>query len=1405
MISNTNRKSVSCHDVSESCFTQNNNEHYQQHWRQWEKSAPQGSGEFRDTAVARMIECLENKSACLDLSHLQLKTLPDALPPHITSLTLTGNFFTHVPEKLLPLLTQNTSPETSPLLNNQEPWQVSGKTYRLAIEDELEKRDQATSWSQPSVAAKAGAILAGAGLLAGFGSWFFYHRTAQGTPAASNDNDIADSKDFSLPFAQPLLLTSTLQPPISDKRAIEQGVVKFLRKEKTITGKKLDKEAIIAAAADWLFPKNSPGEPPERVISFARQILLAAGRYGGQQKEKLSLQQAKAVNRQWFFTTLLGSSLREYVARKISEQKNPQDCKLGDVSNWLSTPELNSSLLLRTARIPSSRWTSFTTMLKTFIHAEIPVLNKHKFIGAREQLFSSYDFLSLCTGVDYLTSLGIADNFTFKEMTTTGATIWGKMISNDTSPELLPYLVTPSLWYIAQTTPDLVKNTPKKYVKDAVSTVMEIWKSAQQRANQLEDNISNYRAALNAWDSKGNLAEKFIAICPQQKLLYILPSGESGLSEEQKNQKIRENAKERYLLGTEPPCRHPSVPEKLTSEYERVTQNIADAWKNLDSILIDNALINAAKDVYDFIFSSETVLRPAFLHMRTHRTPASGLGGMARADDIFISLENTDLISAQNKNDKRIYGLRRGKKGEYTLIRLDRNVDTYIKNGLLSNPQFWRQYTITENKTTGISKVLAAGYEFTFEVNTDLGTRLWLTPDRGNRYLVEFYSSQHRNYFYNALYDKGNTYSQTEQIWNSAKHIIPFYDCIEGLAGGKVMQVAEALPSCMLDALSLIPVVGQISALGGKFGLSLIQSIRSGVFKASKGALMKNMAKTAIHNTVLPSHEEVQSVLKNTLRALDPGLEWIYRTNSPAGRLTEAISDTLLAEKIKRYTPTQPSEPPAGLRKARLPNNGPLVSVKKTDGNRWVMANPQTGEASGRYYTLKNKQLTELDLRPHRLGTAPVDDGSVAKPPEQGTGLMQVPAGYNQIPLVTDRGNYWYDARSLTNRIINLKTSQKTNTELQKLEKFLDEPPVIMAPPAQVDEVIISTISTWYAGHHWRAWKGATQKVSGIIPEWLINMQANVHAHLEGSISYLEKTATLIRNNINSSNLLKTSSGEYLSALLATTNHAVISEALKCLLSTVERSEKFIKASRKMGYENVIIVSSDPIPDPEHPGEYISTIEPAQLKEIPIATVIQRDPYARIMIYADRYQCKDFSGIEGVAPPNTNTKGFLTTDILHETSHLVSFSEDNILAFYPQAGTLHSGEEIKHVFDANFEGNIKEIPIAFTHTNLMIMFDRIKYQQGITNTLDINSIKDAIKNDDMLRANIMLTDAHILSTIIRDFANGIPFRATIRAKRETANTQQNNNMTTRGFYNESIVDWLAIINAQSLRELVALT
>lgn len=700
-------------------------------WQAWARQALPGSGEFREIAVERLLDCLNNKSAKLDLSELELTSLPDFLPPHIETLLVNNNQLAELPAQFPASvetvfaannpLTQHTieslqammeaadyqgpvihlfdegdanNERTSLLADEEKALQAvlsRGRAIHIMVEEEKAARRALKDSFTPRTSLLAGGILAGIALISGmavylrrhWSSLAANHYPAGNTLVTRGNMDAVNAPSLplaqavmagttapSLPQAQAIMADTTVPPaipqqtrPLADRVAAEK-IIAFLRSETTdIPATAATREEALGYLAGWLFPAGKREAESENVLKLAKFILRCAGDYGGKESEPLSLRMANGVVRQWAINTLLQKPLREYIAEKIAADKTGRYQTVGSLTQLISMPALYFARQLDINHIPAVGWDAFKVMWNAFIKAEIPLADTDKFAEVQNKKFTEYEFLALYAGALYLQDLQKLDTFNLQQITETGATLWGQMVSGRSGTDLLPYIITPALWFTAGSAPQRLNNLSGSYAQSVIPAVLEQWQAAQQQAHKIKGYIKAYEDALEVWTNKGALADKFIARCPLDKIMYLPNRADDYLTQQQINDKIRAGAKERYLLYDTPPCWQDNVPPSLTHEYKRVTTNVASNFKKLEKVLIEGALFSAAKAEVDFLCSATSKVYPASLKMRT-ATPTDvmgpvAFGGATWAADIFVQLVNTEIFAVIDNNEERIYGLKK--------------------------------------------------------------------------------------------------------------------------------------------------------------------------------------------------------------------------------------------------------------------------------------------------------------------------------------------------------------------------------------------------------------------------------------------------------------------------------------------------------------------------------------------------------------------------------------------------------------------------------------------------------------------------------------------------------------------------------------------------------------------------
>lgn len=701
----------------------------------------------------------------------------------------------------------------------------------------------------------------------------------------------------------------------------------------------------------------------------------------------------------------------------------------------------------------------------------------------------------------------------------------------------------------------------------------------------------------------------------------------------------------------------------------------------------------------------------------------------------------------------------------------------YIKYGLLSHQHFWPNYRIVGDK------VKARGYEFSFEIRVWAERELYQKREPGSGPFIEYFSEKSRQAFYNKLFQSGNIRSQTENFWLALKPIIPFYGCIEGLASNVPLEKTQAVFSCFLDVLSLIPVVGQATALGGKFGLSLAQGMRSGVLKISQGATAKAAASALVAGVTLPAAAEMRALLVTALRAFDPGFELLLRGGAQAARIGAGVSDPALAAKLQQVA-RQTAHHTSPWQMAKLPESGTEVSIKQVGANVWVRVNPDTGEGFGHYYSLHDDQLAAIEVEYSPQASLPAGAQVAAPEPV----LLQTVSDYRQLPPVPGHASWWNTVRSITNWLPAVSEARQLSPDktIQPLLSFLPEPPLWIDNVAAATAVIVNDLNDYYASWPWRAWAGAQAYDPAVVPPWLTPMQATLQQQAQQSLQTFHTVWSELERIACSGGLITSPAGKYLMGMLRTQRADVIYEAFNRLKNIVERGYKYLKAVKETAYSNFIIVASDLQADAANPSRYISMLPDDLLADtLPFACVLRSDPETRIIIFADKYH------------NNLLLPGSLTDSLNHEVSHAAANTGDIFFHFYPRTGNMNNGVDIYRMFYENFA--IRKGPgqpaIIYERFDFREFLSNLMISQGLTEAITEADIFTAIFADPMLQANLLMSDAQAITTIIRDLAAGRAFDAVVRDRREAGARNQ-----TRRWSEESFLDsWLMLTVVEALR------
>ncbi|WP_168408142.1 membrane-targeted effector domain-containing toxin [Erwinia amylovora] len=721
----------------------------------------------------------------------------------------------------------------------------------------------------------------------------------------------------------------------------------------------VSKEIMLYAAAGYLLGRGGDGSVGQnnRYRILARIILSSADLYGGGEDELLSLEQEKSAVRFWFFSNVLGSSLVENITKKIASfHPYPFDYTPIAIKDVFSVTKLYSYGNLYLKRLGENYTDAFKKMWNSILHEEMPFL---KFADTLDKTFVLHGekFASLYAGTRFLSDVK-KSNYSAEEAVKAGDVIWKYALSGHVTEDQLGYLQAPAIYFMARHSPDKVAYVMPFNETSAVAVLEYI---RYRKMNALIPLFNNYSTAVKSWLTKRKLADKIISQCPTGEL-YSLPDIADGIRHEQERRKKGVDASRQiYMNGMRKPCK--SAPENLNSKYLELTSHVADSFYQFDQFLVNSAFEDLPIIEYQFITAKESIMCPVDFSMHTDKPRGLSIRPV-RDMDIKVSLEKTELISVMQAAEERIYALveQIETAGGYKVIRVDRDILKFISAGILDYNKFAANCRVVGNE-------LKSNHDtFFFSIKSVLNT---VVAREGNiEFLVNFLSAKHRENLYHSLYESGNDQSDFISMWNVLKHIIPLYDCIDGIVKN---EPAQALPSCLMDALSLTPGVGIATNLSGRFAISLSTGIRHGIATVGKAGIALAVKNTLKHVS-LPSIGEMAILGKTALRSIDPGFELLSTASRSFSAKIKVLlaSDKNTADLAARITPSnaigsRQLAPADEALMALVPGTElriPLKSIVNNNGqNVYVRFNPETGEAFGIHYHLEGEQLHQIAMK----------------------------------------------------------------------------------------------------------------------------------------------------------------------------------------------------------------------------------------------------------------------------------------------------------------------------------------------------------------------------------------------------------------------------------------------------------
>ncbi|OTP12626.1 hypothetical protein A5844_000859 [Enterococcus sp. 10A9_DIV0425] len=692
-----------------------------------------------------------------------------------------------------------------------------------------------------------------------------------------------------------------------------------------------------------------------KLQALSKVILKELNLYGGEGEETISDKDARLTTMKWVSENILGSSIEAYMIKKILDSPDPSQFTIGYLRKIFEMDELKKGGYITLHTLGNVSKEEEDTVKKLWILLLKDTLPNY-FLETNtlpdELLISNYDSLMQLTGARLLSDLGIQAQFNQEEIQILGTFFWDKISKNGIKRvEELRYTVLPALLAVAQLDPDLLRKALEKgnYHELALSTFIEYHQNGYLQLKEYQDTLytlftAYQKEALN-WRRKQALAQEVAQTYLQHA------KGESLFPAFVLEQD--------YLLGMTLSINDYTSPN-LEDWYKRLTKAVSDTHFSLDQKLIEFALNAFDPEEREFIFSPEAQLYEASAQLKEVLDGSPGgppegevvnlfLVKMQELKNRILHLDKTDLFVAVNGKEERWYALKGFDwGGGYAFYRVDKDPLSYLKYGLLEQKEIWSRGYKKDREGVRTGKRY-------FNFSTQMDQNKKISQGEKMQPLIDAFSRKHSDKLYEALYKSGDDKAILEQIWDFAKHFIPFYDCVTGIID---KDATVAFPSCTIDIVFLIPIFGQATYLSSKFAMGMAK------------AMVKGGVRNAIRQGArfTPKISEIKSVLVNIRRYFDPGIESIADGSNFVVRELAALKNEVwvkkntkqLLEKIDGLIKETPTLPKGAIR-TYLPGKGLEVSAKQMEkGSYRLVTDLESGAVYGNPFWLKGNQLARF-------------------------------------------------------------------------------------------------------------------------------------------------------------------------------------------------------------------------------------------------------------------------------------------------------------------------------------------------------------------------------------------------------------------------------------------------------------
>ncbi len=522
----------------------------------------------------------------------------------------------------------------------------------------------------------------------------------------------------------------------------------------------------------------------------ARHLKKTLGEFGGHPAEYLTVEENFNTVNHWFCQLIFGCPVEQFILNVLNSSLKANHGSLTD-DRHLKAASLLAAInaaIDKPQLGPGSRYLSAET--KTWIINEIifPIMPTLSLDSTKASPFTvgTLNWGYLHAGMRLANSLGLADEeWSIEEMIQLGYSL-EDMLAEGALPEWMStFFDLSALFYHIYSTPPqstevlavfFQQNSPFR------QRVITDYFSANSQLKESSNPFILYHTAIDNFKTRTKTAEeKLKSDCPLAE-----GSDYTHYINQYKNGPIFCETKRDGTSG---------YLSDIDSIYSDQIDNIASLFIPVDGLLIAHAFEKLAEAEQNFISSAAVYTASAYFSAIGSLRTQQAIRVIPRHSYTVSLSHSVDLFSATAQQETRMYALESTAQG-YSLSRVDEDLSLYYE--LMEDPQKCRTDSDYKLKIN-YHRIESHNLKDNFDNVEEMISRL-----------VE----RHKNYLKTQLHQQG--YEETTQ--QHLKRIllpifIPFYGCYTGARDRKT----EAIPACLGDLVSLLPVGGMAVSLSARF------------------------------------------------------------------------------------------------------------------------------------------------------------------------------------------------------------------------------------------------------------------------------------------------------------------------------------------------------------------------------------------------------------------------------------------------------------------------------------------------------------------------------------------------------------------------------------------------------------